>query len=80
MKLVLAELLRDLRHRLAIYAKTVKAEGSSSRLDTKRDALLQNCQLWRLLQVRVLHQRLPDTSNTNVVVPSLSRAVPAAYR
>lgn len=55
MKLVLAELLQDLRHRLATYSKTAKAEGSSSRLDTKRDALLQNCQLWRLLQVRVFH-------------------------
>ena len=78
MKLVLAELLRDLRHRLATYFKTAKAEGSSSRLDTKRDALLQNCQLWRLLQVRVLHHIL-GTSNTNVVVPCLCRIMPAAH-
>lgn len=47
LKLVLAELQRDLRHRLATYAKN---EGSGARLADKRDALLQNCQLWRLLQ------------------------------
>ena len=68
MKLVLAELLRDLRHRLATYSKT-KAEGGSSRLDTKRDALLQNCQLWRLLQVRVLHQKISETSSMHVNAP-----------
>lgn len=56
MKLVLAELLRDLRHRFATYSKTAKAEGSNSRLDGKRDALLQNCQLWRLLQVKISSQ------------------------
>ena len=49
MKLVLAELHRDLRHRLAVYAKL---EGSQ--LTDKRDALLQNSQLWRLLQVSTL--------------------------
>lgn len=58
MKLVLAELLRDLRHRLATYATTANMEGSNNRLDAKRDALLQNCQLWRLLQVGCLQNRL----------------------
>ena len=58
MKLVLAELLRDLRHRFATYSKTAKAEGSNSRLDGKRDALLQNCQLWRLLQVKMFRHKI----------------------
>lgn len=56
MKLVLAELQRDLRHRLATYAKTA---GSGARLADKRDALLQNCQLWRLLQVSTAAQTDP---------------------
>ena len=67
MKLVLAELLRDLRHRLATYSKAAKAEGSNPRRDDKKDALLHNCQLWRLLQVRTLY-----TSSMHVNAPSFS--------
>ena len=48
MKLILSELQRDLRHRLAVYAKTAKADKLA---EAKRHALLQNSQLWRLLQV-----------------------------
>ncbi|KAL0052535.1 hypothetical protein WJX82_003532 [Trebouxia sp. C0006] len=47
MKLILSELQRDLRHRLAVYAKT---EGTNVRVADKRNALLENSQLWRLLQ------------------------------
>ena len=46
MKLILSELQRDLRHRLAVYAKTARVAKSAE----KQHALLQNSQLWRLLQ------------------------------
>ena len=52
MKLILSELQRDLRHRLAVYTKN---ESAGSRMTDKRHALLQNSQLWRLLQVRPLN-------------------------
>lgn len=54
MKLILSELQRDLRHRLAVYAKT---EGTNVRVADKRNALLENSQLWRLLQVSFSHRQ-----------------------
>ena len=45
LKLVLSELHRDLRHRLAVYAKRKTAAD-------KQDKLLINSQLWRMLEVR----------------------------
>ena len=55
MKLILSELQRDLRHRLAVYAKT---EGTNVRMADKRNALLENSQLWRLLQVSLPHMQV----------------------
>ena len=55
MKLILSELQRDLRHRLAVYAKT---EGTNVRMADKRNALLENSQLWRLLQVSLAHKQV----------------------
>lgn len=62
MKLVLSELQRDLRHRLAVYAKI---EGNSSRVTDKKNALLQNSQLYRLLQV-VKHD--PRSADRQIMV------------
>ena len=53
MKLMLSELQRDLRHRMAVYAKTATADQAN---EAKRHALLQNSQLWRLLQVVFYYQ------------------------
>lgn len=55
MKLILSELQRDLRHRLAVYAKT---EGTNVKIADKRNALLENSQLWRLLQVGLSHKQV----------------------
>ncbi len=55
MKLILSELQRDLRHRLAVYAKT---EGTNVRMADRRNALLENSQLWRLLQVSLPHKQV----------------------
>jgi len=55
MKLILSELQRDLRHRLAVYAMT---EGTNVRMADKRNALLENSQLWRLLQVSLPHMQV----------------------
>lgn len=55
MKLILSEVQRDLRHRLAVYAMT---EGTNVRMADKRNALLENSQLWRLLQVSPPHMQV----------------------
>ncbi len=55
MKLILSELQRDLRHRLAVYAMT---KGTNVRMADKRNALLENSQLWRLLQVSLSHKQV----------------------
>ncbi|DBA86159.1 TPA: hypothetical protein ACH3X1_005668 [Trebouxia sp. C0004] len=70
MKLILSELQRDLRHRLAVYAMT---EGTNVRMADKRNALLENSQLWRLLQ----NQR-PYLSHSDLVLNLMRCIGPAA--
>ncbi|DBA73094.1 hypothetical protein WJX79_004857 [Trebouxia sp. C0005] len=70
MKLILSELQRDLRHRLAVYAKT---EGTNVKIADKRNALLENSQLWRLLQ----NQR-PYLSHSDLVLNLMRCIGPAA--